>query len=131
MANFKQVSKALKNGLGARREHWDNTRYCYVTTDGQLCNVMMNDRHPHWGESSPGGIRSLEWEDIIATDWQIVDPRTSMPRLPKYTTDELGESYGMTGDEMSRVLFDHVLNARRAAASSKTNRLGTSRRVAA
>lgn len=93
--NIGQVVIALKQGKHARREGWNGKQmhiyledsHCYSVGDGVfkgaqvkeaayfvLYNHQTGIRQPGWNASTP---------DLLATDWQILDPEeTEYPQNP-------------------------------------------------
>lgn len=60
---FEDALIALRDGLSVRRKRWEPTTKLTVE-DGELMQS-----NPRWKDASP---MQFDWEDITASDWQIL-----------------------------------------------------------
>jgi hypothetical protein len=70
MAHFAKVVRALTHGHSIRRDEWEPTIRMFVAGNTLMCQS---------GHSKPWRC-ALTWEEIAATDWQLIKTKPPVRR---------------------------------------------------
>jgi hypothetical protein len=82
MAKLEHLLGALSEGRSARREEWESIIRMFVLGETLMCQC---------GTGRPWRL-ALNWDEITATDWQLVQDTTSIEQPPARPSHHLRQS---------------------------------------